>query len=253
MQCAQYFLELDFLVFSSHKSGTQTLRNSLRASGYKAAHCHNVRHLGLRHDEFESYLNQYSQQRGKKLDLITVFREPIDRHISSFFQGHGSRPLAKKLVADKTETLIYQMKPCDLCDLFISELESESLIGFSESIHEIATELRFNPSDLLFDNQRGFSVFETSNVRVFLFRFDSLFSNFSALMGEITDRSFIVQSSNMSERKWYRETYLAFRNQLAIPSSIIEKTYKKKEDLIKLFYSGSFETPLRNAIAMYGI
>lgn len=89
-------LDLDFLVFSSHKTGTQTIRNSLRASGYSATHCHQVSHLGLCDDDLEGYLDAYFARHSKPLDVITLFREPIDRHISSFFQGYGSRPLNEK-------------------------------------------------------------------------------------------------------------------------------------------------------------
>ena len=64
-------LDLDFLVFSSHKTGTQTIRNSLRASGYRAVHCHQASHLELG-DDGRGVIGRVFARHREPLDLITL-------------------------------------------------------------------------------------------------------------------------------------------------------------------------------------
>ena len=245
-------LDLDFLVFSSHKTGTQTIRNSLRASGYRAVHCHQVSHLGLEDGDFSSYVDAYFTRHSKPLDVITLFREPIDRHISSFFQFYGSRPLNEKEVADKTETLIYKLTVDELREQFIAELEAKSLIGFSESIHEIVAELRLNFRDVMTTSECSIRVIKTRTVRVFLVKFEPFFEDFKASLSRIAGNEITVKNSNQSDAKWYCDKYLDFRRRLKLPPAVIEGTYLQKRDLIELFYKEPFEVVLQRAIVLHG-
>ena len=245
-------LDLDFLVFSSHKTGTQTIRNSLRASGYRAVHCHQVNQLGLGDGDLKGYLDAYFTRHSKPLDVITLFREPIDRHISSFFQGYGSRPLNEKEVADKTETLIYKLTVDKLREQFIAELEDRSLIGFSESIHEIAAELRLNFREAMTTPERGIRVMQAPKVRVFLSRFEQFFQNLRASLKRVAGNEITVENSNQANAKWYREKYRDFRRGLKLPHAVIEGTYLQKRDLIELFYEEPFDAVLHRAIVLHG-
>ena len=245
-------LDLDFLVFSSHKTGTQTIRNSLRASGYRAVHCHQASHLELGDDGLRGYLDAYFARHREPLDLITLFREPIDRHISSFFQGYGSRPLNEKEVANKTETLIYKLPVDELRERFIAELEASTLIGFSESIHEVAAELQLNFRDAVKMPESDTLVMHLPTVRIFLSGFERFFQDFGASLSRIVGDDIAVRNSNQSEAKWYREKYLDFRRGLKLPPAVIEGAYLPKRDLIELFYEEPFETVLCRATERYG-
>ena len=245
-------LDLDLLVFSSHKTGTQTIRNSLRASGYSAAHCHQVKHLALGDDELRGYLDAYFARHSKPLDVITLFREPIDRHVSSFFQGYGSRPLNEKEVADKTETLIYRLTVNELREQFIAELEAKTLIGYSESIHEIAAALHLNFSDAMTIPDSHTRVMQLPTARIFLSRFEPFFQKFEASLSRIMGDEITVKNSNQAEAKWYHEKYLDFRRGLRLPRDEIEETYLSKRDLIELFDEVPFKVMLGKVIATYG-
>ena len=194
-------LDLDFLVFSSHKTGTQTIRNSLRASGYSAAHCHQVSHLALGDDDLRGYLDAYFARHSKRLDVLSLFREPIDRHISSFFQCYGSRPLSEKEVADKTETLIYQLTVDELREQFIAELEAKTLTGLSESIHDMAAALHLNFSDAMTIPDSGTRVMRSPTARIFLSRFEPFLQNFQASLSRIVGDEITVKNSNQAEAK----------------------------------------------------
>ena len=148
MAFANELLNLDYLVYSSHKSGTQTLVHTLKRSGFRCKHCHYLPNIDLKSGDFTGYLESYFQRNKKKLDVITVFREPMERHISSFFQGYGSRPLRLKEVENELETIIYKYTINQLQEKYIKELRSQSLIGFTESMHDMAGRLHEKVTDI---------------------------------------------------------------------------------------------------------
>jgi len=245
-------LNLDYLVYSSHKSGTQTLVSTLNSSGLRCRHCHFLPHINLKTGDFRSYLESYFQKKSRKLGVITVFREPMERHISSFFQGYGTRPLMRREVKNKVETIIYNYTINQLQEKFISELRSRSLIGYPESIHEIIKELQISTNDLVYHNGRRFGIFETQYIRLFMFRFDILFNDLGRLLAEITHKNIVIKNSNMSESKWYRDIYIQFKKSLVIPDDVVLDVYALKRDLIELFYSGNYNLALNQALMSYG-
>jgi hypothetical protein len=131
-------LELDYLVYSSHKSATQSLTKTLNANGFKSVHCHLLRDIGLNNHSFLEYLDNYLEKNQKKLNIISIFREPIERHISSFFQYYGTRPLVCKEVESMEETIIFQSSLEELQNMFITEIKEKSLKGIRESLFEMA-------------------------------------------------------------------------------------------------------------------
>lgn len=252
MAFANELLNLDYLVYSSHKSGTQTLVSTLNNSGFRCRHCHFLPNIDLKSGDLNAYLENYFQKNNKKLDVITVFREPMERHISSFFQGYGSRPLRLKGVESEIETIIYKYTIDQLQEKYIAELRSHSLIGFRESMHDIATELQIKTNDLIYDNEKKFGIFETKRIRLFFFRFDVLFNDLNGLLAKITQGDIIIKNANMSEGKWYRDIYSKFKASLVIPNDIVVEIYDLKRDLINLFYSGEYMSTLNEALIEYG-
>jgi hypothetical protein len=245
-------LNLNYLVYSSHKSGTQTLVATLKKSGFSCRHCHYLPNIDLKSGELREYLESYYRRNRKKLDVITVFREPMERHVSSFFQGYGSRPLRLKEVEHQSETIIYNYTINQLHEKFISELRSQSLIGFTESMHEITTELQISIQDFPYNNEKQFGIFETQLMRLFFFRFDVLFGNLERFLAEVTGKNVVIETANLSELKWYVEIYSEFKKTLEIPDEIIMDVYNSKRDLIDLFYSGDYDSALNYALERYG-
>jgi hypothetical protein len=250
---AEELLNLDYLVFSSHKTGTQTLTHTLNNSGFKCRHCHFLSNIDLKSGDFRSYLEHYLRKNHKKLNVITVFREPMERHTSSFFQGYGTRPLNLKEVENEFETIIYKHTIKQLQEKYITELRSQSLIGFPESIHAICQELQIDVNDLTYNNKTQFGIFETEYIRLFLFRFDILFNNFAHLLTEITNKNIVQKNANVSADKWYRDIYSEFKESLVISHDYISEVYALKKDLINIFYSGGYESTLEQALTKYGV
>jgi hypothetical protein len=74
--------DIDCLVYSSHKSGTQTLTATLEQSGISARHIHHLRNAGMDSGcgAFGSYLEQYRRRNGRRLNIVSTFRLPLERN-----------------------------------------------------------------------------------------------------------------------------------------------------------------------------
>ena len=86
--------KIDFLIYSSHKTSTQSLVSILNLNKYKSIHCHHIRNLKVllnknqqvNKEMFIKALLNYININKKKLKIITIIRNPKDRLISSLFQ-----------------------------------------------------------------------------------------------------------------------------------------------------------------------
>ncbi len=245
-------LSLDYLVFSSHKSATRSTRLSLSFNKFTCGHCHSLSNIDIKEGNFQKYLEKYFMINKKKLKVITIFREPIERHISSFFQGYGTRPLRLKEVRSEFETIIHTYSIKQLQKKFILELNDKSLIGYRESMNEISRELNIKPKELVYNPNKQFGLYETDIIELYFFRFDTFTANFSLLLTEITGTEIMEKKGNISKTKWYKEIYSEFKASLVIPNHIISEVYNHKSDLISLFYPDSIELLLNQILTRYG-
>ncbi|MEZ5465142.1 MAG: hypothetical protein R3F22_07985 [Lysobacteraceae bacterium] len=229
--------KIDYLVYSSHKSATQTITASLRKSGLRAIHCHFLNNIELDQTNFREWLTSDDwKSRGSRLKLISVFREPIDRHISSFFQGYGTRPIRLGEVKDETETLIYRKSLEHLQDQLVAELETRSLIGYRESVDAICDDLELTPGELKFDASHLSTLNSTPHADLHLCRFDHIVQCIAPTLSRITGRPVEQLDANVSESKWYAEKYRRFKETLRLPGRLIRDIYDEKAELLSLFY-----------------
>ena len=246
-------MDSDYFIFSSHKTGTQSIVNTLRENGLNAVHLHTTRNLGLSLDSFREILIKRNEKGAKKPIIITNFRLPIERHISSFFQWNGVGVLRKDPNLKEEDTVISKYNIDELNKLFVSNLRSSKFVGYEESIHEIFNIFSLKPSDLTV----GFvpHSFQVSHelADIQFFRFDELFKDFSSTLSSIIQNKLKKQINvNISSEKWYSSKFLEFKNNLQMPFSVIEETYRYRKDLIDLYYPGSYESLKDNDVKMYG-
>jgi hypothetical protein len=207
--------------------------------------------MGLNEGDFLRMLDAYYKRQGRPLKVITVFREPLERHISSFFQAHGSRPLRLGEVSHEHETILYRHSIKELRQQFIRELSNHSLIGLPESMREISRELRKDVSEFSFDTEDKIGVHQTENLVLYLFRFDQLFPNFTDIFMAVAGESLQIQNTNIGSDKWYKEIYREFKSSLRIPGEVLESAYKEKKQLIDVFYPGQYASLLDSALKKY--
>lgn len=243
---------LDFFVYSSHKSGTQTLVSSLNASGAKSRHIHTLSNINLPKRSLPFILDNYLLKNNKKLNVITIFRNPFERHISSFFQWHGTRPLRLRQMKDVRETLIFKSSIDKLQEIFLSELKDQSLNGFDDSLHEIFQELEICADDLKYSKHKKYGIYETEKIKIYFLRHDVFFNEFEILLSEICGLKIVQKNKNMSSDKYYKEIYAEFKKSLSAPYEIISRVYDSKADLMRLFYESETELIISKCRTEYG-
>ncbi len=247
-------LDIEFLIYSSHKTATQSVSNTLKHNGFSTRSCHSLRKGTMKFEGFfEEYLDTYLKVNEKKLIVISSFREPIERHISSFFHYYGTRPINKKEVKNISETIIYKKTIPELQSQFIQELNDQSCPAMmNESIIDIATELKISLDDLNYNIKNKMGLYEKNNIQLHIFDFRMLTSNMQKILSNISNKEITLKNSNMSSEKWYNEIYKEFKSSLDIPAETVKNVYSLKKNLIEMFYEDGYDAALKTALHKYG-
>ncbi|MEB3229935.1 MAG: hypothetical protein VKJ64_02925 [Leptolyngbyaceae bacterium] len=209
----------------------------------------------LKGGEFLSYTEKYYRHNNeKKLDIITVFREPLERCISSFFQTYGDDVVTYGWEKDITSTIIYRNSIEELQARFIRELDNQKLQGGFESIDEICDELQLKIVDLNYDLDKQHGLVELNFCRLFILRFDSLiYENFlEYVLSEITGQSIVQENANTSSSKWYRDIFKEFKASIKIPQELVLRAYESRKEIINILYPGEYHSLLTKALKKYG-
>lgn len=244
-------IDLDYLVFSSHKTATQTVVHSLRTGGLNARHCHVVSHIGMENGNFLNFVTNYKIINKKPLKIISIYREPVERLISSFFQSFGSDPIDFKQVGSEKETLIYKNTVFDLQKKFIEQLSEKKMPGFYESLGLLAKELKIDVATLQYDDEKRIGINISENFHLYLIRFDHLVSQFNSILSIIANKELQIAKANLSEKKWYYSKYQNFKTSIKIPFEIIESLYDLNKKFIYLFYKDQKDILLRSVKDKY--
>ena len=241
--------ELDYLVFSSHKTATQSTLASLRASGFKALHCHTLYNIDIEVGRFAEYLDRYKDHNNKKLKIISIFREPVERLISSFFQWHGIGAVRHNLGGEVEKSLIYQLSGKVLEAEF--HRYCQTIDGFGESLDLIGAELEIKVGELDFSSEKMLGDVELGNCQIFLIRFDQFVENFESLLGNVSGSQINSVQLNIGEQYWYGDKYRKFKKELKLPSEVISEIFQSRRHLIEMFYPGGFDSLLASVTNRY--
>ena len=79
------YQKYDAIVYSSHKTATMSILETLRCNGYSATHIHTYENNKWTEDDMLRFLKWHAETHGR-LNLVSVLRDPLDRLRSSFFQ-----------------------------------------------------------------------------------------------------------------------------------------------------------------------
>jgi len=75
---------INYLIYSSHKTSSQSLKNTLNKNNFLTTHLHTIDKNN--YINFKNYCYDYNKKNNKKLVIITILRNPFDRIKSSFFK-----------------------------------------------------------------------------------------------------------------------------------------------------------------------
>lgn len=246
---------LDVLVFSAMKTGTQTLVRSLRENGLVCTHCHRLGTVTtqLTPESFAAYLREYVIRTGRKLPIISVFREPIERLVSTFIYWHGVRAQREGLAESPSDTILSRCSIEQLQSRFLEDLAEEYLTGRLEAVEEFCLAKKIPVSHLAVDpvSLRGSNEFNDCTLH--LLPFDSIRrpDELEARLTEITGRRIVPTASNLSADHWSYPVLQAFRESLRMPAAVIDGVYERYADLLRLAYGGQTSALRENVVARY--
>lgn len=261
MNSPQSLLDLDYLVYSSHKTATQTVTETLKANGYTTTFCHSLDRdmTRLNPGTFRWFLLDYHRKNGKKLDVVTTFRQPIERIISAFFQWYGQAIIFRGHVADVSQTIVATDSIPELQALFLQELREEvdglgNRVRLRESIDQICGELGIATADLPFDPERHVGKLELEHCVIHTLEFDYLIrdDHLEELLSEITGKAVVRRDANISSRKWYYGVQTEFKSALTIPPDLVIGFFELRRALLEAFYPGRYDQLLESALHTYG-
>lgn len=246
---------LDLLVYSSHKTATQTLVHTFADHGYRSLHCHTLANVTTRltPELLPRYLREYRRRQQRPLPILSVFREPIERLSSSFFQSHAEDALRRQPGMTPQDTLIARSSVPELQQRFLADLERGELPGKLESIQEFCEAMAIPVAQLRFDPGLQWGVNAFADCRLHLFRFDSLMggTRLQNLLTMVAGRPIRPTPANLSAAKWYSPILGEFRASLRLPAALIRRVYQERADLLRLMYQEGVNSLLENTLARF--
>ena len=247
------FNKLDILVYSSMKTSTQSLVKTLKTNNLNAQHIHFIPNMiPLYSNDFSNksweeqksvfmeYLNTYKTTNIKKLKIITIIRDPLERIKSAFFQIHHNGEINNNNVL-KENTTVSKLTVNELIKLFLTKIEENTLVGGSnESLDELAKIL---DTDIIgkLQNKNTHYYYENNLIKLYVLDFNSVVSNnainYLNTILNINLKTYI--GSNKSESKSYYNKYKLFKERC-----VSEQKDKEIEAIIRqriaAFYFDAF-------------
>lgn len=251
------FMSLDFIVFSSHKTMTQSLKGTLNYNGFSCVHAHQPRNIELTNEQLRELSEEYYKHNNKKIKIISVYRDPMDRLISSFFQslsvekwGRTECGIEEELV-NFNESILFSEDLNSIMERFWYYCAVKN--GVNESLDLICDIYDIQQNEISFQEEKIFAKNEFPNIDLFVSRFDILKDNFSEGVSVITGRHVVEQIHNVASQKWYFKKYEEFKNNVQLPKVFIRNIYNSRRALNDVFYPGLFDNILNKTCERYGL
>ena len=211
---------IDYLIYSSHKTCSQSLKKTLNNNSFLTTHLHTIDKNN--YINFKNYCYGYNKKNNKKLVIITILRNPFDRLKSSFFQTFHSDQVSF-LNVDENNTFINKNNLDFLFDIFCNkilnykreeeeylfnrenEIVRNGLPGMSESLFEIDEIFDYDIINNLeiIDN---YYYYENNLIKLYVLSFDKLINN--NYLKTIININNNLLNCNLSSYKIYNEIYI---------------------------------------------
>jgi len=248
---------IEFLLFSSHKTSTQTLRYSLDNSNYPSILLHvldDIYPYNPNNQDPKSFLLEelvkYNNTYNKRLKVISVIRNPVERFISSFFQSKCDNEVyfdGKKL--ENTTVMKHSVE--QLYPLFLSSIRNNDSKYYREGMYDLCNVFNTDIFTQIIEKD-NYYYYENEYIELYLLNFNYI-HDFDYLKKclPITNLSKMVEN-NLTEKKIYYPKYKKFKktilnnsNNLQEVSEIIRNYYANEREF--LFYQ-YFQFAIPNAI-----
>lgn len=226
------FNDLDFLIYSSHKTSTQSLLSTLIKNNYKAIHCHELTQLSLfcinppTKETFIQCLINYKTIKNKKLKIITCIRNPKTRLVSSFFQSFFSDEISFNNISEENTTISLKNED-ELCITYEENIKNKKLLERMESLDELSVIV---DKDLLnkLENKKDYYYLNSDLFELYVLDFNCLIDKnvLNYLNNTLVLNLKILSSCNLSENKSYYNKYKNIKKNIGGKfDEIIENQY----------------------------
>ena len=221
------FNKLGVLVYSSMKTSTQSLVQTLHHNNIQTCFIHSLHDLvkkfpaqfldtSLQQKKaiFLEHLDNYRTINNKKLKIITVVRNPTDRQKSAFFQVHHNEEIKQNVLEENTTVNKHNVD--ELMNLFLTKIKNNTLAGNNESIDEIS---KLFDTDIIsnLQNKNTHYYYENKLVKLYVLDFNSVISdNALNYLNTILNLKLTTYvGSNKSDSKSYYTKYKQFKEKCA--------------------------------------
>ena len=221
-------MNLDYLIYSSHKTSTQSLKSTLKASGYNCVHCHTLQYNltrtmseyfntsnPLTHISFIKYLEDYKKTNGKKLKIISTIRNPIDRLISSFFQTFHTDEITFQK-QDLKNTTIMKNTNQFLLNKYIKHIINDDMRHRKESLSEMSEIFNMNIIKSLVKKENYYYL-EHDLFELYVLNFNNIINNdhdnnLRYINDCLNTKCANIQKHNLSSDKIYYQNISMLKN-----------------------------------------
>lgn len=171
----------------------------------------------------------------RKWKIITLVREPIARNISAYFQNLDREHIQNCLNQ-------YQRNKIELpeiIDYFFQNYSHDIPLKWLD--WEIKEVFGIDVYQSDFIPQKGYQIYRHGSVELLLMRLENLNECWEEAMvnffkGNYSQSAIQLSQANIGENKGYSQLYKAFRQQVKIPESYIDKMYNSQ-------YASHFYSP----------
>ena len=246
------------LVYSAGKVGSASIAKSI---GYNSLHIHNflpsfncLEDTNDRRELLRGIINEK-----EKIKIITMVRDPIARDLSGAFQSLAdpSRWMYRNLSNDFCESILDIMKESFYGENSTCYVEDDKLwknnydirkgnIGwlfnwFNIELNEI---FGINVFEYPFDKEKGYSVIVKGNVECLVIKLEKLEDCCDIIGRFVGLENFELKKINFGHEKPYFGLYKSVKEQIRIPSEMINFYYEGK--YIQHFYTEKEITSFRD-------
>jgi len=240
-------MNADYLIYSSHKTSTQSLKWTLIKSGYQCVNCHTLQYNltrtmsdyfnksnPLTHVSFIKYLEDYKKTNGKKLKIISTIRNPIDRLISSFFQTFHSDEIIFKKQQSKNTTIMKNTNQF-LLNKYIKHIINDDIKHRKESLSEMSEIFNMNIIKSLVKKENYYYL-EHDLFELYVLNFKNIIdndNNLDYINHCLNTKCANMQKHNLSSDKLYYPKYISIKK--LIPQHVHDVIKIRYNDIITLF------------------
>ena len=216
------------LVYQMGKVGSSTIHYSIKQAGLKSIQFHryffsnnekSIRTPRRLITRLKTIFSVKKCMSHNKIKVITVFRDPLSRNISSFFQNLTSSQ--QKL---DTEELITQFESN-------KKINRTVVSWFKDEFEKLTGVDIFKYS---FDQKSGYQIIKERNIEVLVLTLEKLSDNEDIIKEFLNAPNFSLENKNIGEKKKYNSQYSDFKRNFIPTATLLEYLYHNK--VVNHFY-----------------